>query len=132
MLDTNICSFIMRSQPSVASRFASETENGARIVISVMSYAELRFGATGPKASPRLPQMVTDFVGLLDGVLPWDVQAADITAEIRRYLRLAGKPIGDYDSAIAGHALAADATLVTNNTREFSRVDGLRLEDWTL
>ncbi|KMG66583.1 hypothetical protein SM55_05371, partial [Klebsiella pneumoniae] len=66
----------------------------------------------------------------LDAVLPWDRAAVDATTDIRVALRLAGTPIGPNDTAIAGHAIAASAVLVTNNVREFARVPGLMLEDW--
>ncbi|MXO12885.1 hypothetical protein GR684_27890, partial [Klebsiella pneumoniae] len=66
----------------------------------------------------------------LDAILPWDRAAVDATTEIKVALRMAGTPIGPNDTAIAGHAIAAGAVLVTNNTREFERVPGLVLEDW--
>ena len=103
---------------------------GDRIVVSAVTYAEMRFGATGPKASPRHIQLVDAFCARLDAILPWDRAAVDATTDIRVALRLAGTPIGPNDTAIAGHAIAAGAILVTNNTREFERVPGLVLEDW--
>ena len=97
MLDTNICSFIMREQPeSVLKRLEQAVLRGDRIVVSAVTYAEMRFATT----------------------------------EIKVALRMAGTPIGPNDTAIAGHAIAAGAILVTNNTREFERVPGLVLEDW--
>ncbi|POI51577.1 VapC toxin family PIN domain ribonuclease, partial [Klebsiella pneumoniae] len=68
----------------------------------------------------------------LDAVLPWDRAAVDATTDIRVALHLAGTPIGPNDTAIAGHAIAAGAVLVTNNVREFARVPGLTLEDWVI
>ena len=131
MLDTNICSFIMREQPeSVLKRLEQAVLRGDRIVVSAVTYAEMRFGATGPKASPRHIQLVDAFCARLDAVLPWDRAAVDATTDIRVALRLAGTPIGPNDTAIAGHAIAAGAILVTNNVREFARVPGLVLEDW--
>ena len=84
----------------------------------------------GPKASPRHTALVDAFCARLDAVLPWDRAAVDATTEIKVALRQAGTPIGPNDTAIAGHAIAAGAVLVTNNTREFERVLGLKLEDW--
>lgn len=66
----------------------------------------------------------------VDTVLIWDRAAVDATTEIKVALRLAGTPIGPNDTAIAGHAIAAGAVLMTNNTREFARVPGLVQEDW--
>lgn len=103
---------------------------GHRIVKPGHHLPEMRFGATGPKASPRHVQLVDAFCERLDAVLPWDRAAVDATTEIKVALRLAGTPIGPNDTAIAGHAIAACAILVTNNVREFERVPGLVLEDW--
>ncbi|MGY6701892.1 type II toxin-antitoxin system VapC family toxin [Klebsiella pneumoniae] len=131
MLDTNICSFIMREQPAaVLKRLEQAGLRGDRIVVSAVTYAEMRFGATGPKASPHHIQLVDAFCARLDAILPWDRAAVDATTDIRVALRLAGTPIGPNDTAIAGHAIAAGAVLVTNNVREFERVPGLVLEDW--
>ncbi len=131
MLDTNICSFIMREQPTaVIKRLEQAVLRNHRIVVSAITYAEMRFGATGPKASPRHIALVDAFCARLDAVLPWDRAAVGATTEIKVALRQAGTPIGPNDTAIAGHAIAVGAILVTNNTREFERVPGLKLEDW--
>jgi len=74
--------------------------------------------------------MVDELAKRVD-IYPWDAAAVEHTASIRAHLRAAGTPISLNDSAIAGHAVASGAILVTNNTREFSRVPKLRLEDWT-
>lgn len=73
---------------------------------------EMRFGATGPKASPRQVQLVDAFCTRLDAILPWDRAAVDATTEIKVVLRYAGTPIDPNDTAIAGHAIAAGAILV--------------------
>jgi tRNA(fMet)-specific endonuclease VapC len=131
MLDTCICSFIMREQPdAVLERLAQAVLRNHRIVISAITYSEMRFGATGSKASPRHIGLVDAFCARLDAILPWDQAAVDATTDVKVALRLAGTPIGPNDTAIAGHAIAAGAVLVTNNTREFERVPGLALEDW--
>ena len=131
MLDTNICSFIMRERPAaVLSRLQACVNAQHRIVVSAITYAEMRFGAIGRKASPKHIELVTAFVARLDGVLPWDRAAVDATASIRADLAARGTPIGANDASIAGHAIAVGAVLVTNNSREFGRVAGLSLEDW--
>lgn len=131
MLDTCICSFIMRERAvSVISRLATEVEQGNRIVVSTITYAEMRYGQIGKEASAKHKSLVDEFVKRLDAVLPWDKQAVDATVELMRVLAKAGTPIGANDAAIAGHAIASGCTVVTNNVREFSRVPGLVYEDW--
>ena len=131
MLDTNICSFIMREQPeAVLKRLEQAVLRNHRIVVSAVTYAEMRFGTIGKKASPRHALLVDAFCARLDAILPWDRAAVDATTEIKAALTAAGTPIGPNDTAIAGHAIAASAILVTNNTREFARVPDLVLEDW--
>lgn len=131
MLDTCICSFIMRELPeSVLQRLAEQVTRKNRIVISAITYAEMRYGQIGKKASPKHKTLVDDFVKRLDGILPWDQSAVDSTITVKRALSEAGLSIGDNDTAIAGHAIAAGCRLVTNNVREFSRVPGLDFEDW--
>jgi tRNA(fMet)-specific endonuclease VapC len=85
----------------------------------------------GRKASPHHAGLVEAFVARLSAILPWERTAAEEAARVRIDLGAKGTPIGGNDAMIAGHALAADCVLVTNNTREFSRVAKLRLEDWT-
>ena len=131
MLDTCICSFIMREHPaSVIRRLTGEVEQGNRIVISAITYAEMRYGQIGKKASAKHKTLVDEFVKRLDAVLPWNQHAVDATVEIMQALSKAGTPIGPNDTAIAGHAIACACTLVTNNAREFGRVPGLVYEDW--
>ncbi|HBZ8580718.1 TPA: type II toxin-antitoxin system VapC family toxin [Salmonella enterica subsp. houtenae] len=131
MLDTCICSFIMREQPEAVLKHLEQTVlRRHRIVVSAITYAEMRFGCTGKKASPRHAQRVDAFCSRLDAVLAWDRAAVDATTEIRAVLVAAGTPIGSNDAAIAGHAIASGAILVTNNVREFERVPGLQYEDW--
>lgn len=131
MLDTCICSFIMREHPdAVIRRLAGEVERGNRIVISAITYAEMRYGQIGKRASPKHKVLVDEFVRRLDAVIAWDLRAVDATVEVMRQLNAAGTPIGPNDTAIAGHAIAIACTLVTNNVREFSRVPALVYEDW--
>ncbi|QEU01861.1 type II toxin-antitoxin system VapC family toxin [Pseudomonas oryzihabitans] len=131
MLDTCICSFIMREHPAaVIRRLSAEVERGNRIVISAITYAEMRYGQIGKKASPKHKVLVDEFVRRLDAVIAWDLRAVDATVEVMRQLNAAGTPIGPNDTAIAGHAIAIGCTLVTNNVREFSRIPGLVYEDW--
>lgn len=130
MLDTCICSFIMREQPISVIQKLEQISAKHSIVISAITYAEMRYGCVGKKASPKHTLLVDQFLKCLDNILPWDVSAVDCATKIKKDLAEKGTPIGANDTAIAGHALSQNSILVTNNTREFKRVNGLRLEDW--
>ncbi|MCL2296842.1 MAG: type II toxin-antitoxin system VapC family toxin [Proteobacteria bacterium] len=132
LLDTNICSFIVREQPiAVLHTLHERSTQKHKIAVSAITYAEMRFGAIGKNASPKHGWLVDEFVKRLDAVLPWDKAAVDATVGIKKTLAAAGTPIGGNDAAIAGHALSVGAILVTHNTREFRRVPDLVIEDWT-
>lgn len=131
MLDTNICSLLMRdASPTAEKRL---TQRAPRHVVSISSvvYFELRKGALTPGVSRGWVPAIAALVGRLNKVEPWNAEAADAAARIYTALAAEGALIGGYDTLIAGHALALGATLVTNNTREFERVKGLKLEDWS-
>lgn len=133
MLDTCICSFVMREQPIVVlQRLADAVTKQHRIVISSITYAEMRFGAIGKKASPKHNLLVDEFIKRLDAILPWDKAAVDATAAIKLHLSNTGISIGANDAAIAGHAIAENCIVVTNNLREFNRVSALAVEDWSI
>ncbi|WP_295390807.1 PIN domain-containing protein [uncultured Thiodictyon sp.] len=129
MLDTNTSSFVIRRRPpSVKERF--DAVGHGHIAISVVVLAELLFGAElHPTRGAAIRHDIDDFSRRLQ-VLPWTAEAAAAYARIRAVLQGQGTPIGNMDMLIAAHALSANAVLVTNNTREFKRVSGLRLEDW--
>ncbi len=121
----------MRERPeSVLQRLAHEVSQQNRIVISAITYAEMRYGQIGKKASPKYAVLVDEFIRRIDGILPWDQHAVDATVVVKQALFACGTPIGENDTAIAGHAIASGCVLVTNNLREFSRVQGLNVEDW--
>lgn len=131
MLDTNICSFIMRERPaSVLERLQGAVDSQHQIVISVITYYEMLLGTVGRNASPRHARLVDAFVSRLSTILAWDADAAERATRIKQELAAKGTPIGGNDIMIAGHALAAECVLVTNNVREFERVEGLMVEDW--
>jgi tRNA(fMet)-specific endonuclease VapC len=130
MLDTCICSYIMREQPIEVLEKLQIIAKHHQIVISAITYAEMRYGAVGKKASPKHNKWVDQFVMRLDAILPWDVNAVDEAARIKKELNDKGSSIGPNDTAIAGHAIATECILVTNNSREFRRVTGLNWEDW--
>jgi tRNA(fMet)-specific endonuclease VapC len=98
------------------------------IGISSVSAAELAYGVA-KSGSARNREALAMFLAPLD-VLPFDEAAIWHYGKLRSDLEKRGEPIGALDTLIAAHALATDTILVTNNTREFSRVKGLRLENW--
>lgn len=131
MLDTCICSYIMREQPiQVLTKLQAAVNNQHRIVISAITYQEMRFGLLGKKAKPKHALIVNELLQRVDDILPWDKQAVDATTEVKRQLMAAGTPIGINDTAIAGHAIASGCQLVTNNLKEFQRVTDLNLVNW--
>ncbi len=131
MLDTCICSFIMRERPlSVLEKLQTTVSQQHRIVISAITYQEMQFGLLDKRASPKHALLVAEFLKRVDEILPWNKEAVDATTRVKKQLMAKGTPIGNNATAIAGHAIAAGCLLVINNTREFSRVPGLRFEDW--
>jgi len=128
MLDTNICSYILRARPaSVLEKFQQHDPD--EIAVSEFVAAELCYGAErlGPPRSQAIRADIDDFLSRLT-VLPW--QGRFEYARVRAHLESIGKPIGAHDLFIAAHALTLGATLVTNNLTEFSRVPRLRVENW--
>jgi tRNA(fMet)-specific endonuclease VapC len=127
MLDTNIVSDLIRNpQGRAAKRIAKLGEDN--ICTSIIVAAELRYGCA-KSGSKQLLKAVEDLLGEID-ILPFEVPADTEYGGIRVELEAAGKPIGGNDLLIAAHAYATGATIVTANADEFSRVRGLRVENW--
>ena len=127
MLDTNLCiQVIRRPQSATAERFKQHI--GA-MCVSTITLHELHHGSE-KSARPAFQRQLTD--QLVSGleVLEFDGAAAEHSGEIHATLAKAGQIIGAYDMLIAGHARSRGLTVVTNNLREFLRVEGLRCEDW--
>jgi tRNA(fMet)-specific endonuclease VapC len=128
LLDTNTASYIIKGNvPRVYERLLRVPM--ADVGISVLTEAELRFGAALKPESQRLNVAVEDFLLHVE-VLPWDSEAAKHYASLRVLLEREGKPVGTMDLLIAAHAMAAGAILVTHD-RVFGRVRGLKQVDWT-
>jgi len=130
MLDTNICSYIIRNKPQSIKEKLQEVEKNNTIALSSIVVSELLYGAT-KKDSPKLMRIVSAFI---DNFIIYDYSkvSAQAYANIRTDLEKKGQIIGANDLLIASHALSLGAVLVTNNMREFKRVEKLSLEDWTL
>jgi len=130
MLDTNICSYIIRNRPQSIKEKLQEVEENHTVALSSIVVSELLYGAT-KKDSPKLMKIVSAFI---DNFIVYDYSkiSAQSYGNIRTDLEKKGKIIGANDLLIVSHALSLGAVLVTNNTREFERVEGLVLEDWSL
>jgi len=127
LLDTNILSDLIRLPGGrVAQQIAKVGEDA--IATSVVVAAELRYGAA-KKNSPRLTAQVEAILAAIE-IIAFEPPADATYAAVRVALEAAGRPIGANDLLIAAHALALDATLVTDNLSEFRRVPGLKLENW--
>lgn len=103
--------------------------DASRVALSVVTEMEIRYGlARNPKL--RIADLVEEFLAGIT-ILPLDSGVAAAYARVRADLESRGRPIGPLDLMIGAHALSIDATLVTNNVKEFRRVRGLRVQDWT-
>ena len=128
LLDTNVCAMYLNGR-SVAIRERIQTTSAADIALCSVVKAELFYGAMRSNNPERTLSRQQEFINLFVS-LPFDDEAAMICGRIRASLAARGTPIGPYDVQIAAIALANNLTLVTHNTREFVRVEGLRIEDW--
>ena len=127
LLDTNICIYIINAKPAdVLERFR-HYRMGDVGLCSIVA-AELAFGVAKSR-SLRNRQALEMFLAPLT-ILPFDQQASWVYGDLRADMQKRGTPIGSLDTLIAAHALSQQSTLVTNNTREFAMVPGLRLENW--
>lgn len=127
MLDTDLCIHAINERPATVLR-AFREHHGAGLGISSVTAAELFFGVVRT-GSERNLDALRRFLATLE-VTPFDAAAAEVSGSMRAWLTAQGTPIGPYDTLIAAHAHALSVTLVSNNTREFERVPGLRLENW--
>jgi tRNA(fMet)-specific endonuclease VapC len=126
MLDTNIISDMVRNPKGHAARRARRVQD--QLCTSIVVAAELRYGCAR-KGSPTLLRRIEDVLDEIE-VLPLDVPADADYGTIRSELEAAGRPIGANDLFIAAHAISRELTLVTANVREFSRIGGLKIENW--
>lgn len=129
MLDTNICSYVLRSRPaSVKARFDEVGPDA--LAVSAIVLGELLYGAARHPRGEGIRREIDDFVARLS-VLPWDTAAAEDYGDVRAALERRGSPLGAMDTMIAAHARSQGATLVTNDGALFGRVEGLQVARWT-
>lgn len=127
LLDTNICIYAMNGRPSVLRKFRQH--GFERLSISALVAGELAFGVEKSQRHVENKKHLNAFLNAMN-ILPWDESAIWHFAVNRNRLRQAGTPIGEIDLLLASQALANNAIFVTNNVREFERIEGLQLENW--
>jgi tRNA(fMet)-specific endonuclease VapC len=128
MFDTDISSYVIRgTHPSIQKRMRDLPTDA--ICISAITQCEMLFGAENSQR-PHVAEGVSQFMEYMP-VLDFPADAAREYASLRAALKRQGTPIGNNDMLVAAHALHLGLTLVTNNVREFSRVPGLKIENWT-
>ena len=130
LLDTNICIYIAKhNPPAVRARF--EQKRADALVMSVVTLGELQHGAEKSQARAKALAVLQQLQSAIQ-VMPLSLAAGQHYGQIRSALERAGQSIGNNDLWIAAHARAEGWVLVTNNEREFRRVDGLAVENWVI
>ena len=126
LLDTDTVSYILRGQGPAASRLTEHKPS--EVCISALTLAELRFGAERRRPK-RLHRIIDVFIASVE-VAPFDAACGAAFGRVQAALEAKGTPIGTLDTLIASHAIALNLTLVTNNSKHFSKVRGLRAVNW--
>ena len=126
LLDTDTVSYAIRGQGRSARLIQNHSPE--TLAMSALSLSELRYGAARRK-SQRLHALI-DAILIDIAVLPFDARCAETAGTIGAALAESGQQIGELDTLIAAHALSLDLTLVTNNLKHFSRIPGLKIENW--
>lgn len=128
MLDTNICIYIIKKRPtSVLQRF--EKLSVGSVCMSLVTFSELEYGASKSNNSTKAMNVLEELANYIP-VVPMGTDVAKHYGDIRAVLEAKGTPIGNNDLWIAAHARSLGHTLVSNNIKEFKRVENLELENW--
>ena len=127
LLDTNICIAAIRGHAGIRQRLSQSVPGNC--LVSTITVFELFVGVAKSRVSDREEAKVQELLSAL-WTAKFDGTAALYAAQVRAELERIGSPCGPYDTLLAGHALSLGASLVTGNVREFSRVGGLRVENW--
>jgi tRNA(fMet)-specific endonuclease VapC len=130
LLDTNICIFAIKKKPApVLDQIKNNMETGIRI--STLTVAELEFGVSNSGSPERNRRALLEFLSIFE-LISFEDRDAIFYGEIRTKLQRKGNIIGPIDMLLSAQALSRNLTLVTNNVREFKRVEGLIVEDWSV
>ncbi len=128
MLDTNICIYIIKNRPAQV-REKLHSFKISEVCLSTITVSELMYGAYKSQFVEKNLKAIEGFL-LPFEIVEYDYRASVAYGKIRADLEKKGKVIGNMDMQIAGHALSLELLLVTNNTREFERIEGLKLDNW--
>ncbi len=128
MLDTDMCSYIIKERPVSVLQHFQEVDM-EDICVSIVSYAELMYGVKRSSSKRINHSVIKDFTRHLD-VIKWGIGAADEYAVLRTELEAKGTPIGAMDMMIAAHSKSMNTVLVTNNQKHFANVNGLKIQNW--
>jgi tRNA(fMet)-specific endonuclease VapC len=129
LLDTNICTYIIKKKPGPVLDQV-QTKQPGEVAISTITLAELEYGMARSRDPGRNRVALLEFL-LPFAILDFDQMASAEYGRIRSLLEAKGRPIGPMDLLLAAQAKSHNLTLVTNNEKEFRRVEGLRVENWT-
>ncbi|HBL56388.1 MAG TPA: type II toxin-antitoxin system VapC family toxin [Candidatus Lambdaproteobacteria bacterium] len=128
LLDTDTCIYLIKKQsPEIIEHFKSHKISA--VAVSIISYFELEYGVRNSDSVRQNKAALNKFIDSIH-LIGMDRLAADSSALIRAELKKKGTSIGPYDTFIAGIALSQNLILVSNNIREFERVEGLKIENW--
>jgi len=130
LLDTNLCIYLIKRRPSAVLTHLKR-QLPAHVAISAITVAEMRYGADKSQWGAKNHQALGTFFSAFR-VIDFDIQAAQVYGKLRAALERAGRPLGSLDLLIASQALTLNLILVTNNTKEFSQVPQLRIENWAI
>lgn len=130
VLDTNVIAALMRGEPKVVARLERVTR--AMVAVPEPTWAEVAYGLARMPPSKRRGRLLDRFELLREELptLPWSAEVSDAFGQLKASLEARGQRLEDFDLAIAAHALASDAVLVTANVRHLARIDELQVEDW--
>ncbi|WP_180136061.1 type II toxin-antitoxin system VapC family toxin [Acinetobacter sp. YH12070] len=129
LLDTNICIYITKHQPEIVRQHFEKHLTDGNIFISVITLGELRFGAEKSQWKDKAFKVIDELTSIIP-VIELDEHTAVHYAQIRKQLALQGQIIGNNDLWLAAHARSNNWVMVTNNEKEFLRVDELQVENW--
>ncbi len=129
LIDTNICIYIINKRPTAVIEKFKQFELG-EIGISTITVSELQYGVAKSTYRKKNEVRLEEFLAPLE-ILTYDQTAARVYGDIRFQLEKRGRPIGPLDLLIAAHAISQNLVLITNNDKEFTRIEKLKVENWT-